>query len=209
MKRLGPLHAFSTIVAPSQDIVPKLLRDNVLIQQPSFEKVDELLHLMTKKKYRKVGMITFVTRSKKELIAYIKSRFTVIEAAGGIVEKNGKYLMIHRRGIWDIPKGKLDKKESIKACAKREVEEETGASVKIEKKVDAIWHTYMQNQKYILKKTTWYAMSCLDDKKIKPQKGEGIKEVKWMSLEEVELSLIDSHRSLRFLFQQYQQLMVI
>ena len=60
--------------------------------------------------------------------------------------------MIHRKGQWDLPKGKKEKKESVESCAIREVEEETGVKVKISHEITAIWHTYMQNGKYILKK---------------------------------------------------------
>jgi hypothetical protein len=39
-------------------------------------------------------------------------KFTLIEAAGGLVKnKENKILMIFRRGKWDLPKGKLDKGE--------------------------------------------------------------------------------------------------
>ena len=50
-----------------------------------------------------------------------------IIAAGGLVtNENNELLMIFRRGKWDLPKGKLDKGETIEECAIREVEEETG-----------------------------------------------------------------------------------
>ena len=39
---------------------------------------------------------------------------------------------------WDLPKGKLDKGETIKECAKREVEEET--KVKVECGVKSFLH---------------------------------------------------------------------
>ena len=120
-----------------------------------------------------------------------------------MVEKDGKYLMIYRRKVWDIPKGKLDKGESVKNCAVREVEEETGVKVKIDKKIDSVWHTYVTKKKYVLKKTHWYAMSCVNDKKMAPQKGEGIKKVEWMSMEEVRKALHDSYRSIRYVMQEY------
>ena len=51
----------------------------------------------------------------------------MIQAAGGLVNnEKDEILMIFRRGKWDLPKGKLDKGETLEECAVREVEEETG-----------------------------------------------------------------------------------
>ena len=54
-----------------------------------------------------------------------------IIAAGGIVmNKNNEVLLIHRRGKWDLPKGKLDCGETIEDTAVREVSEEVGIPIK-------------------------------------------------------------------------------
>jgi ADP-ribose pyrophosphatase YjhB (NUDIX family) len=205
MAKLSSPHAFSMIIGPGQVINPKLLIDNVLFKNPTPQTVDELLHLMTLKKYKHVTMITFASRNKKEIVDYIKSKFKVVEAGGGVVKKDDKFLMIFRKKKWDLPKGKKDKGEDIEKCAVREVLEETGVSAKIDWKIAAIWHTYMQNQKYILKKTHWYAMTCVDDSEMKPQKGEGIKLAQWMKMEEMQEVLVESYRSLRYVVQEYQQ----
>jgi 8-oxo-dGTP diphosphatase len=52
-----------------------------------------------------------------------------ILAAGGVVVRDGKVLVVHRphRDDWSLPKGKLDPEDpSLAACALREVWEETG-----------------------------------------------------------------------------------
>jgi len=42
----------------------------------------------------------------------------IITAAGGLVQNNeGAFLLMFRRGFWDLPKGKLDPNESIPECA--------------------------------------------------------------------------------------------
>lgn len=199
--------AYGLVVREFETIVPEVLVDDVLIMNASFEQIDALLKLMTDKKFKRVHSIFISSREKRKLIDYIKSKFRVIEAAGGVVEKEGELLMIYRRKMWDLPKGKLDKGETIKECAVREVEEETGVKVRIDKKIDAVWHTYISRKKYILKKTYWYAMECLDDKKMAPQKGEGIKKVEWMNLEEVRRALHDSYRSIRYVMQEYTKMM--
>jgi 8-oxo-dGTP pyrophosphatase MutT (NUDIX family) len=53
----------------------------------------------------------------------------VIEAAGGLVERDGLVLVAHRPlyDDWTLPKGKLDRTDGdLQACALREVWEETG-----------------------------------------------------------------------------------
>jgi 8-oxo-dGTP diphosphatase len=53
---------------------------------------------------------------------------TVVRAAGGLVVRDGKVLLVHRPKYddWSFPKGKCDAGESDEVCALREVEEETG-----------------------------------------------------------------------------------
>ncbi|MEP1032755.1 NUDIX hydrolase [Ekhidna sp.] len=206
-KKVNMNRAYGLVVREFESIVPEVLVDDVLIMNASFEQIDSLLKLMTDKKFKKLHSIFISSREKRALIDYIKSKFKVIEAAGGVVENNGKLLMIFRRKVWDIPKGKLDEGETLEECAMREVEEETGVKVRIDQKIDAVWHTYTTKKKYILKKTHWYAMKCVDDSKMTPQKDEGIKKVEWMGLEQVRKALHDSYRSIRYVMQEYTKMM--
>ena len=54
-------------------------------------------------------------------------------AAGGVVVRKGRVLLVHRPAYddWSFPKGKLDRGESSPAAAVREVEEETGLRIRI------------------------------------------------------------------------------
>ena len=51
-----------------------------------------------------------------------------VNAAGGVVVRDGKVLLVHRPRYddWTLPKGKLDPGEAFEDAALREVEEETG-----------------------------------------------------------------------------------
>jgi 8-oxo-dGTP diphosphatase len=51
-----------------------------------------------------------------------------VRAAGGVVVRDGRVLLVHRPRYddWTLPKGKLDAGESWQEAARREVEEETG-----------------------------------------------------------------------------------
>ena len=42
------------------------------------------------------------------------------------MNERGEFLSIYRNGVWDLPKGKLEKGEDFQSAAVREVEEETG-----------------------------------------------------------------------------------
>jgi 8-oxo-dGTP pyrophosphatase MutT (NUDIX family) len=184
-------------------IIPKQLRDDVLIRNAERDNVDELLQLMTEKKFKEVDSITFVSENHDSLKKFIKSTFKVIEAAGGVVQKDDKYLLIFRKGKWDLPKGKKEKGEKNKQAAIREVEEETGVKVSIENKICHTWHTYVHHKKFVLKKTHWYLMQCVDDSKMSPQVEEDIDEVMWKNLSDLRSALYDSYRSIRSVIHQY------
>ncbi len=107
--------------------------------------------------------------------------FKVIEAAGGLVFNAEQHLLIiHRLGYWDLPKGKIDKGETPKQAALREVEEECGiGKLKIYKEVETTYHTYNLNGKDILKKTYWFLMTTEDDSELIPQTDEHIEQAIW------------------------------
>lgn len=52
----------------------------------------------------------------------------MIRAAGGVIERDGAIVLVHRPAYddWTLPKGKSEPGESDEDCAVREVEEETG-----------------------------------------------------------------------------------
>jgi ADP-ribose pyrophosphatase YjhB (NUDIX family) len=114
-----------------------------------------------------------------------KSYFKEVKASGGLVknEKN-QYLFIYRRGSWDLPKGKIDKGESKKDAAIREVEEETGLkTMKIISRLGVTRHTYRSNVgRRLIKKSYWYFIEAPSQRLI-PQLDEDIQEAKWMTLQ--------------------------
>ena len=98
----------------------------------------------------------------------------------------GKYLFIYRNDKWDLPKGKIEKGEQIKECAVREVEEECGIIVKkLGKKIGKTYHAYINREEVVLKKTHWFKMKSHGQEKLKPQKEEGITDVRWFKDDEV------------------------
>jgi len=102
--------------------------------------------------------------------------FEVIEAAGGLVFNDAKELLfIFRNGVWDLPKGKVDKGESVSQAALREVTEECGViDLKLESFFDKTYHIYEFNNRYIFKITHWFKMTTIKKITLVPQLEEGI-----------------------------------
>ena len=63
-----------------------------------------------------------------------------IEAAGGVVERDGLIAVVHRPRYddWSLPKGKLDKNESSERAALREVLEETGLRCQLAEELEPV-----------------------------------------------------------------------
>jgi len=125
-----------------------------------------------------------------------------IAAAGGVVtNEKGAILMIYRLGHWDLPKGKVEKKEVIEAAALREVEEECGMKdLVIKRPLRPTYHTYPYKGTIALKTTYWYHMETnTQDQVLVPQLEEGISEVRWVMPQELELCLKSSYPLIRFL----------
>jgi 8-oxo-dGTP pyrophosphatase MutT (NUDIX family) len=130
-----------------------------------------------------------------DLIDLFKNQFYYIEAAGGFIENNQKYLFIHRHGRWDLPKGKLEKNETIENAAIRECEEECGVkNLTITQQLKSTFHIYTFKNSFALKQSYWFYMKTNYSEKLIPQIEENIDEVKWFSLDEIKrLVLIDTY----------------
>ena len=191
----------------SVEILPKILIDDVLVKEASHDQINDLLRIMTKNKLEDLSSITFLMDDLNEGKNHIKKKFQVIKAAGGVVEKGDQVLLIYRLKKWDLPKGKIEKKESIREGAIREVEEETRVQVDIIAKIGHSWHTYIRNDKYILKQTHWFRMACRDDSKMKPQISEDIERVVWMDINQAKEAFYNSYRSIRSVFKGYLKVM--
>jgi len=135
--------------------------------------------------------IKIVSSDLNTLLELFKSKFYYIEAAGGFIEKDNEFLFIHRQGIWDLPKGKLEKGETIKNAAIRECEEECGIKqLTITKQLSSSFHLYKYKKGFALKQSYWFYMKSDYSKKLTPQLEEDIDEVKWFSKHEIETIII-------------------
>ena len=195
---------FDTLVDGSSGIVTKKLFSRVLIYDATIATIVDLLKKMTHKKFKKIYSITITLKRFKYVLKQVKKMFKIIKAGGGVVKNNNdQILFIYRLKKWDLPKGKLDKGETIRECAKREVEEETKVKVNLKQKIISTWHTYTRNKKFILKKTTWFKMDCVDDSKMKPQKKEKIEKVEWMNNSTIKEILLNSYKTLNHVMIEY------
>ena len=135
--------------------------------------------------------IKIVSSDLNSLLELFKSKFYYIEAAGGFIEKDNEFLFIHRQGIWDLPKGKLEKGETIKNAAIRECEEECGIKqLTITKQLSSSFHLYKYKKGFALKQSYWFYMKSDYSKKLTPQIEEDIDEVKWFSKHEIETIIL-------------------
>jgi 8-oxo-dGTP pyrophosphatase MutT (NUDIX family) len=100
----------------------------------------------------------------------------VIQAAGCVVVRDGRVLLIHRERYddWSLPKGKLEPGETFEAAALREVEEETGVRGEL--------GAYLGETSYGEKIVRWWAMTTADD----AAPSNEVDEVRWATPDEAQ-----------------------
>ncbi|MFQ5568721.1 MAG: NUDIX hydrolase [Rhodothermales bacterium] len=117
----------------------------------------------------------------RNLDPYLPPRPVV--AGGGYVARprtgEPDVLLIFRRGVWDLPKGKRDEGETIEACALREVREEIGIdTLHLVRALSPTVHGYERKGRYDVKTTYWFLMQT-PETHFTPQAKEGIEAVAW------------------------------
>ncbi len=116
------------------------------------------------------------------LLKTFRQCFNNIDAAGGLVlNERGEILLIKRRGIWDLPKGKAEPGESAEQTALREVEEECGlAGLILQRYLISTFHIYTLNNDLMLKKTDWFEMKYKGESAPVPLSREDISQARWI-----------------------------
>ena len=106
---------------------------------------------------------------------------TPVAAGGGYVAcplpDDVALLLIHRRGVWDLPKGHRDPDEELETCAWREVREEVGIdTLHVHRPLGTTVHGYPDGDTYAVKTTHWYLMRT-PERSFEPERHEGIRRV--------------------------------
>lgn len=170
--------------------------DAVFVDEISPKAIKSLLHEIKKEEFH-AGVIWH--EDLEELKKAFFKNFTMIEAAGGIVQNAQKELLfIFRKGKWDLPKGKLEKNEDPELCAEREITEETGANtLALKRKIGDTWHSYDEFGKHFMKQTHWYYFTCPANQELHPQTAEHITEATWIKTKDIKEPMKNTYASIR------------
>lgn len=152
-------------------------------------------------KSKSVRGIYLYHSNPEKLWKHLLKHFPLIEAGGGLVQhQNGKILFIYRNNKWDLPKGRIEKKEMLLDGALREVMEETGVKdLIVKKKLSDTYHIFSRNGKYKLKKTYWYLMHTSYEGVLEPQLDEGIEMATWKNKEEISELMENAYENIKLI----------
>jgi len=113
----------------------------------------------------------------------------MVGVCGIVFNEEGKLLLMkHKKktpwyGYWIIPGGKLEFGESLENCIRREIKEEFGIEIKIEKLVTALVSKESEKVKHPIVLIFFLSKALSNELRIKEDE---VKEAGWFSLEEIE-----------------------
>ncbi len=128
----------------------------------------------------------------------------VLAAGGVVINQHNELLLIYRRSLWDLPKGHLEKKETLEQCALREVREETGLkTLELICFLGISEHIYFDNKlnEEAIKETHWYEMKGDKNEPLHPLEVESIERVEWSKANMVMRYLYHSFDNLKPIIQ--------
>jgi 8-oxo-dGTP diphosphatase len=102
---------------------------------------------------------------------------TLVRAAGGIVQRDGTVLLVHRPKYddWTFPKGKAEDGESDEDCALREVWEETGLHCLLGDEIASTEYTDSRGRP---KRVRWWLMEPVEGA-FEPT--DEVDEIRWLN----------------------------
>ncbi len=174
----------------------------VLLQEWQWRKLPPIALVELLQAHREVAFVNFWGARVEEMLKGFLERFGRIEAGGALVYTRAGYLLsILRWDLWDLPKGKRERNESLEECARREAQEETGIDLTgVEGQfLMRTRHIFQErnSSKWNVKEVYWYCFAVDQPQPVKPQRSEGIRQVRWISLREWEMRQLPTFLSIR------------
>jgi 8-oxo-dGTP diphosphatase len=113
-----------------------------------------------------------------------------IQAAGGVVARDGQVLVVHRPRYsdWSLPKGKLDPGETWEQAALREVEEEAGVSCRLVRELPPVTYDHKGRPKRVR-----YWLMEPNGEEPPFEANDEVDEVRWLGIEDA-LELLSYER---------------
>ncbi|NLK43304.1 MAG: NUDIX hydrolase [Tissierellia bacterium] len=109
-------------------------------------------------------------------------------SAGGVVIFSNTILLLKKfNGDWVLPKGRIEKNESIKEAALREVLEESGVRAEILNYIGMVHYKFknLKDNKMVYKTVHWYLMKA-NSMDCVPQKKEGFVDALFVHIDKAE-----------------------
>jgi 8-oxo-dGTP diphosphatase len=109
----------------------------------------------------------------------------MLQVTCAIIENNGKILCAQRSEKmklplkWEFPGGKIEERESLKACLKREIREELGIEIDILEQLPSFEHSYSAD--FSIELFPFRCKILSNEIHLAEHK-----QIKWLSLEELE-----------------------
>ena len=186
------------------------LKDNIY-QNIDIETVNDFFNLLSVIETNKhVVKPKINCRMSPDLQQSLCEKIIRISAAGGVVVNDpGQLLFIKRLGKWDLPKGKIEKNESAREAALREVEEECGLTgLVVRNELPSTFHFYRSpyiaaENNWVLKQTFWFELFHQGGGEIRPQTEEAISEVRWFERDKLGEVYTSTYPNLRELLDSY------
>ena len=164
---------------------------------------EEIVHKLRNGKIKGINLYT--PDLEKGWKLFLES-FKIVSAAGGLVLNDKKeVLFIFRNGTWDLPKGRIEKGETIPETAVREVEEECVITdLKLVKPLLTTYHIYFEDE-IKLKETFWFLMTSEFKAVLTPQLEEGITKVVFKNSSAIEIALQNSYKNIKMVYDSFKE----
>lgn len=115
-------------------------------------------------------------------------------SAGGVLVRrlNGRRMVAAIRpagkqpGVWALPKGQIDEHEAPAATALREVEEETGARGRLDRKLGDVRYVFTWDGERVFKVVSFFLIRYTGGRlgNVSPEHRHEVAEVRWLPLDE-------------------------